>query len=248
MIIPICFYDNLYAQDISIHFTFSDEFGTHGDKLSPYLQIEYTNKSNRNYYFPALVPLNSTFPPYSTSILICNTEEHHGRNFSHNYSKRCHYVLHEEKLFQGMRYYLPLSFIQQKYTSWELLKESVFMNEEEHEEDILNYYLYTYAYCIHPMNCEKGTFFLNQSSARNKKQLASSSSFVFIQKHGHITQQISLYGITGTGIMLTVYLPSCFSPEKIITDTGEEYYLPDKVYKYSLYRGYIESNVISKEF
>lgn len=244
-----CFNNISWAQDVSIYLSFLEKSAP-GDTLSPSLQIEYINNSSRNYYFPALVPFDNYSPCYSTSTLISDSEECRGHSVSNNYYDHCHKTLHIDKSFQGKHYFLPLEFLQHKYASWELLTDTVFTKGEEHEQDLINDYLFSYAYYSHIIEPHKDIPYYNKSNLRNCKKLMLSPSFVFLKSHGRATQLISLYGIEGTGITLTVCLSAGVPPEAVYVSAGKEntYHLPRKVRGYHLYMGIVESNTVSSVF
>lgn len=242
----ICCYDSIFAQDICIRLSVLDNPNTNDDNLSPYLQIEYLNNSNKSYYFPALVSSASERPRFKSDVLICSSNENNKSGSYVEDSNMSRDILYDKKEFKGLHYYLPISFLQMTDASWELIPADIYINSEEHEEDFINYLLFSY----NNKDCSIEPTFFTRHQLKCSRFIRKSPSFVFLEGGEKVIQRVSLHGISGTGVILTFCLYSCNSPRKMHTGYGENNVinLPRKVYKYHLYEGHIQSNIITIQF
>ncbi len=242
----------LNAQEISVNLSFLDTRSDLPEASDPYLQIEYINSGKKDYYFPALASFDNTYPGYSTGIFISNHDGYHGRETTADFFDLCESVLFKEKAFQGMHYYLPLDFLQRPGSSWDLVTEKVFLRDDDQMEDPINYFLYSYADYRHNINHKTDLPYHDKYSLKKQTKLKKNPAFVFLRSGERKTQLICLDGLKGTGITLTVCLSSCYPPQKVYVGWGSDddsyYNLPDKVQKYRLYKGKIESNMVTREF
>lgn len=238
------FHNNLYAQDIEIQFSILYESHVPGDTLLPYLKIDYINKSSRNYYFPALASFNNCFPRYSTSTIFVNPDGNRS-DLSSDFFESCKDFLYEKKKFSGMHYYLPLYFAGPEDASWELLPANVFLNKEEHEEDPINMLLYHYSDSLHIIKHQINTPEYDITQYWSSRQIIDSPLFIFLKGHESKIQLLSLSGISGTGIILTICLPVCYPPQIINGGYRGIFNLPRRVDGYFLYKKTIKSNIIT---
>lgn len=171
-IIVFLLHNYSFAQSISIHFAYLDSVLEEKDTLAPYLQINYINNSEKDYYFPALVSSHVIIPRFLSSL----SDKHLGYN-DLNYIKD---ALYDDQLFHGEEYQLLLDFQHlNNQQSWFLLPANY---EEETEEPIINYYLSV---------CSKGKdtrVYYTRNLLRCSRQLRKCSSLLFLKAGAKETQ------------------------------------------------------------
>lgn len=235
------------AQDVQINFSIVKGVDSLEPTL-PYIKIEYVNNSDKNYYFPAVISMNSSQPRYATCLMT-------NRTITQEIYDYCVEALYKKREFQGLHYYLPLSFLQENDDVFDFVPADAYENDMEYAEDVLNYYLYKLnRFNLHG-NKKKDEEELNTSPFKKSTlkcyhNLKESGAFVFIKKKDSITQFVSLQGLESTGIILTILLSSCRAPQEMIIGFGNDciYQLPSFVHGYHFYKGEIESNPITVSF
>ena len=228
----------MYAQDICVNLSMQNTPLTARDTLLPYLRIEYSNNSDKSYYFPAVASYTNAVPFFYSSF-----NERHLGNISYDY---CKTLLFEQSYFNGEHYLLPLDFIT---TQGQPMLELCVMSGDEFEGAVISFLLSYYQSFITTEEKTHNEFY-SWYHLRCPLKLKNSPTLVFLKPGEKSIQNISLKQIEKTGIILTVFLSSNRISRKV--KTGESYNclhnLPEIVSGYHLYNGIIESNTITVDF